>query len=125
MKHLSKFLGTSILLIVIVLTNVSTNKSNWTGMDLSANEIDNSVHFQLSRGGTSKAEFQKLQPILNRFIKKHYAASHIKHILGEPNHTKILSPLQTNYYYNLSANAKKDNVEIVIKNQELVSYSIN
>lgn len=124
MKHFYKSLGLLSLLVLIVITNVSTNKSNWAGINLASSEKNRSVNFQLARGGTCLGEFNHLKPTLNRFINLRYDASHLGQILGEPNEVKVL-PMQTKYLYHLSANNKKDNLEIVIKNRMLVSYSVN
>jgi hypothetical protein len=50
------------------MSNISANKSNWASLGLNNDEIQKCINFQLTRGGTSLDEFEKIKPILNRFI---------------------------------------------------------
>lgn len=124
MKNYSKKLGFAILLLALIVINLSANKSNWAGADLSTAEIDNCVHFQLARGGTCVGEFDNLRPILDRFIKKNYNPIILKRILGNPNLEKNESGSQK-LFYSLSADPNLYKLQIEIKNDQFTSYSLS
>lgn len=123
MKRLTQKMGVFLLLLVIVLTNISTNKSNWAGLDLSPEEINNSVHFQVMRGGTCVGEFDNVKPVLNRFIQKNYNPKSLENVLGQPSMTTI-NGLQKIQHYYLSADPNKYRLEVVINNDAVVSYCV-
>jgi len=68
MKSIYKKMYSLLLLFIIVMSNISANKSNWASLGLNNDEIQKCINFQLTRGGTSLDEFEKIKPILNRFI---------------------------------------------------------
>jgi len=124
MKHFLKKLIAPIILFSIILINVSTNKSNWSSISLSPTEMQNSINFQLARGGTSKGEFEKIIPILNRFIANAYSAKNLYHILGEPDNIYNKAS-QTSYVYHLSASLNNCNLQLQIQNDALVSFTVS
>ena len=107
---------------IVIISSLSTNKSNWTGMNLTTDEMDNSIHFQLARGGNCKGEFEKLQPTLNRFIEKKLDASYLNNILGKFNNSSVTAA-GTEYNYYLTEKFEGCSVSFIIKNASLVSYS--
>jgi hypothetical protein len=123
MNYLSKTLITFCLLITILFTNISGSSSSWSGINLTQDEMENSVKFQLSRGGNCKGECEKLIPTLDRFIKNTYSAESLVHILGEPN-SKTENRLSTNYIYNLAASNTTTLLTLIIKGDKLESYTL-
>ncbi len=91
-------------------------------MNLTADEISNSIHFQLARGGNCKGEFEKLQPILDRFIEKQLNASYLNNILGKFNSSSITTA-ETEYNYYLTEKLDGCSVSFIVRNESLVSYS--
>ena len=122
MNSLYKPFFTFGLLIIILFTNISGSGSSWSGINLTPDEMENSVKFQLSRGGNCKGECEKLIPTLERFIKNTYPAESIVHILGEPN-SKIENNLSTTLIYNLAASNTNTILELSIKGDKLENYN--
>lgn len=108
---------------ILVVSSISTNKSNWSGMDLKSIEIENSVHFQQMRGSTRVGEFDNLRPTLNRFISNKYESKYIINILGTAN--KIVDENNVSYhYYSLSDNSNRYRLKLTVKNKILQEYQI-
>ena len=110
------------VVITVIIFSISANKSNWSGMDLTADEINHSIHFQLARGGNCIGEFQKLAPVLDRFKQKKIDATYLSNILGEPNN-KIIRKSGIEYNYYLTTEEGRCRVNFVIENANLVSYN--
>ncbi len=91
-------------------------------MNLTPDEMNNSVRFQLARGGNCKGEFEKLQPTLDRFIEKKLDASYLNNILGKFNNSSVTTT-ETEYNYYLTEKLDGCSVTFIIKNASLVSYS--
>ena len=91
-------------------------------MNLTIDEMDNSIHFQLARGGNCKGEFEKLQPTLDRFISKKLDASYLNNILGKFNNSSVTTN-GTEYNYYLTEKLDGCSVSFLIKNANLVSYN--
>lgn len=123
MNHFLKKIFTVLTLATITLTNISANKSNWVGMELSSDEINNCIHFQVLRGGTCISEFEKLKPVLDRFIAKKIDAAYLKNILGKPNNT-IVAKNQARFQYYLTSNLNIYQVNLTTRDNNLVSYKI-
>ena len=86
------------LIIIVIISSLSTNKSNWTGMNLTSDEMNSSIHFQLARGGNCMGEFKKMQPTLDRFIEKKLDASYLNNILGKFNSSSLTTAgIEYNY----------------------------
>ena len=109
---------------ILVVSSISTNKSNWSGMDLKPIEIENSVHFQQMRGSTRVGEFDNLRPTLNRFITKKYESRFLKNVLGTANKVLDESTTTNYHYYSLSDNANRYRLKLTIKNKLLQEYHI-
>jgi hypothetical protein len=109
--------------ISLILSSISANKSNWSGMDLSQDEITNSINFQTARGGNCVGEFTKVQPILNAFINKKIDAAYLENILGKPNEV-IKDKTSIEYRYNLSDQPKGCTLRIISSNTEIISYQL-
>jgi len=125
MKPILKKTTFLFFLTITFLVNISTNKSNWSGMDLKPIEIENSIHFQQMRGSTRVGEFENLSSTLKRFINSKYQSKYLTNILGTPNNIFInQSTNQEIHYYFLSDNPKKYPLKLTIKNKMLVSYLI-
>ena len=122
MKHFLKQILLSVFLLIVIFTNISGNKSNWSGMDLSPDEINSSIHFQLVRGGTCIGELQKLIPILGRFVTKKIDSSYLNNILGKPNNI-ISTNKGIEYQYFLTANPDSSILVITIKNGYVIYYT--
>ncbi len=123
MKNFLKQTLLFIFLFVVIFTNISGSKSNWSGMDLSLDEINSSIHFQLVRGSTCVGELQKLKPVLDRFITQKIDSSYLNNILGKPNN--ILSSANgLKYQYYLTANPDANTLVITIQNGSVFSYTI-
>lgn len=122
MKNFLKALQIICILCVIGFTNLSTNKSNWSSVNLTSDEMENSVKFQQSRGGNCKGEFEKLVPVLERFIKNAYAAEKIPNILGTPNQINKENTSST-YIYNLSTSTNNCLLVLTIKDDVLAQYT--
>jgi hypothetical protein len=123
MKSIIQKLYLLLLLSIIITCNISANKSNWASLDLNHNEIRQSIDFQLTRGGTCFAEFEKLIPILDRFIQKKYNPNNLENILGVPNQI-ITSNLQTEMFYYLTSNMQKCELKIVVDKTKVLNYII-
>lgn len=123
MKRFTTKMGVMLLLPVIVLTHISANKSNWAGLDLSPEEINNSVHFQVLRGSTCVGEFDNVKPVINRFIQKNYNPKDLQNVLGQPNETTVNGSQKIQHYY-LSSNPNQYRLQVVINNDAVVSYSV-
>ncbi len=111
------------LVTTLIITSISANRSSWSGMDLSSDEISNSVHFQLQRGSNSLSEFKKIQPILDRFVSVKYSSAYLFNILGKPNDV-VVNNSQTQYYYYLTESFKGSRVRLTIQDGNLVSYQM-
>ncbi len=107
------------LLATILLTNISGSSSSWSGINLTPDEMENSVKFQLSRGGNCKGECEKLLPTLDRFIKNEYPAESLVNILGEPN-----SQIENTFIYQLAASNTKIVLTLNIRGDKLESYRL-
>jgi len=122
MKFLYKPLLISLSSIIILFSNLSGSSSNWSGMSLTPDEMENSVKFQLSRGGNCKGEFEKLTIILDRFISNGYPSSDLINILGNPN-SEEKSINTTVHIYNLTPISSDCNVRFEIKDDKLTNYT--
>ena len=91
-------------------------------MDLTAEEINNSIHFQLSRGGNCIGEFKKMESLLDRFIEKKLDAAYLNNILGKYNNENVALN-EHQYNYHLTEKSDGCSVNLVIKDANLVSYS--
>jgi len=111
------------LIGAIVVCNISANKSNWSGMGLSSDDINNSVHFQLQRGITCFGEFKKLEPVLNRFISQKIDVSYLNNFLGKPSNV-LKSSNSSQYHYYLTKKNDGCRVNLIVQNGNLISYKI-
>ena len=111
------------LVTTLIITSISANRSSWSGMDLTSDEISNSVHFQLQRGSNSLSEFKKIQPILDRFISLKYSSAYLFNILGKPNDV-VANSSQTYYYYYLTESFNGSRVKLTIQDGNLLSYEV-
>jgi hypothetical protein len=81
--------------------------------------MEHSVKFQLSRGGNCKGEFEKLTPVLDRFIKNSYTSQKLTKILGEPNSLST-SNNSKNYTYYLSTSTNNCLLVLTIEDDKLI-----
>lgn len=123
MKQLLKKILILNAIIIVVISNISANKSNWSGMYLTSDDIANSVHFQLARGSNSTGEFKKIQPILDRFLERKLDSKKLTNILGKPNSQSSLRNMVCAKYF-LTENTADCSVELFIENDNLVSYHL-
>ncbi len=123
MNFLYKPLFTFCLLAIILFANISGSSSSWSGINLTPDEMEYSVKFQLSRGGNCKGECEKIMPTLDRFIKNEYPAKSLVNILGEPN-SQIKNNLSVTFVYNLAASNTNTLLTLNIKGGKLESYTI-
>jgi hypothetical protein len=103
-----------------ILFSTSFCKFNWVGLNLSTNDVTNCVNFQLTRGGNCISDFEKLKPVLDKFIELRYTIDRLPEVLGVPNQTIEGSTL----IYNLNANTVGCKAILKVKNNELISYSV-
>ncbi|MFY7964226.1 MAG: hypothetical protein ACOVO1_04970 [Chitinophagaceae bacterium] len=122
MKHFLKVSQIIVIAVIIAFTNLSTNKSNWSSINLTPDEMEHSVKFQLARGGNCKGEFEKLIPVLERFIKKSYDAEKITNILGTANTIKQENK-STKLIYNLSTSSNTCLLVLTVQDDVLVDFT--
>ncbi len=123
MKQFFKKILVVPLIGTIVICNISANKSNWSGMGLSSDDINNSINFQLQRGSTCLSEFKKLQPVLNRFISQKIDAAYLSNVLGKPNNITQQKSVKQYHYY-LTEKSDGCSVNFIVQNGSLISYNI-
>jgi len=108
--------------IIIIISSLSANKSNWSGMDLTQDEMNNCIHFQLSRGSNCIGEFKKLEPFLNRFIERRFNSDYLVNILGKPNNETVNLNKITDYSYILTEKLDENVVHLFVRDGVLLSY---
>lgn len=105
----------------LIFFSTSFCKFNWVGLNLATSDITNCVNFQLTRGGNCIADFDKLKPVLNKFISLRYTVDRLPEVLGNPN--EVING--NTYVYNLNSNVTGCKALLQISNNELVSYTVD
>lgn len=99
MKNLYVKTQVFVLFVVILITNISANKTPLAGLQLNWDELQNSIQFQLSNGSNCIEDATQLQPLLQRFITEKYDAAAIENVFGQPDANVVSNQQFTKTYY--------------------------